>query len=154
MSLLYGEAFSSTNLVIGTSNKSELLVGYYTKWGDGASDFLPLGDLYKSQVYTLAKKLEVPDNILQRVPTAELWEGQSDEEELGISYKTLDKILLGLERQTPISVISSKTGIEINSVSRIEALVKSTIHKRVFPPVCKIGRRTVGLDWRETIGSK
>ena len=154
MSLLYGEAFSSTNLVIGTSNKSELLVGYYTKWGDGASDFLPLGDLYKSQVYTLAKKLEVPDNILQRVPTAELWEGQSDEEELGISYKTLDKILLGLERQTPISVISLKTGIEIDSVSRIDALVKSTIHKRVFPPVCKIGRRTVGLDWRETIGSK
>ena len=154
MSLLYGEAFSSNNLVIATSNKSELLVGYYTKWGDGASDLLPLGDLYKSQVYSLAKELEVPEDILQRAPTAELWEGQSDEEELGISYKTLDKILLGLERQTSISAISSKTGIAIDSVSRIDDLVKSTIHKRVFPPVCKIGRRTVGLDWRETIGSK
>ena len=151
---MYGEAFSSNNLVIGTSNKSELLVGYYTKWGDGASDLLPLGDLYKSQVYSLAKELEVPEDILQRAPTAELWEGQSDEEELGISYKTLDKILLGLERQTSISAISSKTGIAIDSVSRIDDLVKSTIHKRVFPPVCKIGRRTVGLDWRETIGSK
>ena len=98
--------------------------------------------------------MRVPEDILQRVPTAELWEGQSDEEELGISYKTLDKILLGLERQTSISAISSKTGIAIDSVSRIDDLVKSTIHKRVFPPVCKIGRRTVGLDWRETIGSK
>ena len=98
--------------------------------------------------------MEVPEDILQRAPTAELWEGQSDEEELGISYKTLDKILLGLERQTSISAISSKTGIAIDSVSRIDDLVKSTIHKRVFPPVCKIGRRTVGLDWRETIGSK
>tara|TARA_B100000965_G_C19596092_1_gene760328 strand:- start:2521 stop:3324 length:804 start_codon:yes stop_codon:yes gene_type:complete len=154
MSLLYGEAFFSNDLVIGTSNKSELLVGYYTKWGDGASDFLPLGDLYKSQVYNLAKDLEVPVSILERIPTAELWEGQSDEEELGISYETLDKILLGLERQISLSDISSKTGIGMDSVSRIEALVKSTIHKRVFPPVCKIGRRTVGLDWRETIGSK
>ena len=144
----------SNDLVIGTSNKSELLVGYYTKWGDGASDFLPLGDLYKSQVYNLAKDLEVPVSILERIPTAELWEGQSDEEELGISYETLDKILLGLERQISLSDISSKTGIGMDSVSRIEALVKSTIHKRVFPPVCKIGRRTVGLDWRETIGSK
>ena len=77
MSLLYGEAFSSNTLVMGTSNKSELLVGYYTKWGDGASDFLPMGDLYKSQVYVLAKDLNIPEAILKRVPTAELWDGQS-----------------------------------------------------------------------------
>ena len=154
MSLLYGEAFSSNTLVMGTSNKSELLVGYYTKWGDGASDFLPMGDLYKSQVYTLAKNLNIPDAILKRVPTAELWEGQSDEEELGIDYPTLDKILLGLERQLSVNDISSNTGISIESISRIDNLIKLSIHKRVFPPVCKIGRRTVGLDWRETIGSK
>ena len=154
MSLLYGEAFSSNTLVMGTSNKSELLVGYYTKWGDGASDFLPMGDLYKSQVYTLAKNLNIPDAILKRVPTAELWEGQSDEEELGIDYPTLDKILLGLERQLSVNEISSNTGISIESISRIDNLIKLSIHKRVFPPVCKIGRRTVGLDWRETIGSK
>ena len=154
MSLLYGEAFSSKYLVIGTSNKSELLVGYYTKWGDGASDFLPMGDLYKSQVYTLARDLQVPPKILDRVPTAELWEGQSDEEELGISYDNLDKILLGLERQLSSKQLSDRTGIDIKSIDRIDSLVKFSIHKRVFPPVCKIGRRTVGLDWRETIGSK
>lgn len=154
MSLLYGEAFSSNTLVMGTSNKSELLVGYYTKWGDGASDFLPMGDLYKSQVYALAKDLNIPEAILKRVPTAELWEGQSDEEELGIDYPTLDKILLGLERQLSVNEISSNTGISAESISRIDNLIKLSIHKRVFPPVCKIGRRTVGLDWRETIGSK
>ena len=154
MSLLYGEAFSSNSLVIGTSNKSELLVGYYTKWGDGASDFLPLGDLYKSQVYTLARSLEVPTEILDRTPTAELWDGQSDEEELGISYDLLDQILEGLERQLNFSNISNSTGISMESIKRIDELVKFTIHKRIFPPVCKIGRRTVGLDWRETIGSK
>lgn len=154
MSLLYGEAFSSNTLVMGTSNKSELLVGYYTKWGDGASDFLPIGDLYKSQVYALATNLNIPEAILKRVPTAELWEGQSDEEELGIDYPTLDKILLGLERQLSVNDISSNTGISIDSISRIDNLIKLSIHKRVFPPVCKIGRRTVGLDWRETIGSK
>ena len=154
MSLLYGEAFSSNTLVMGTSNKSELLVGYYTKWGDGASDFLPMGDLYKSQVYALAKDLNISEAILKRVPTAELWEGQSDEEELGIDYPTLDKILLGLERQLSVNDISSNIGISVESISRIDNLIKLSIHKRVFPPVCKIGRRTVGLDWRETIGSK
>ena len=154
MSLLYGEAFSSNTLVMGTSNKSELLVGYYTKWGDGASDFLPIGDLYKSQIYVLADNLNVPEGILKRVPTAELWEGQSDEEELGIDYSALDKILLGLERQLSFKDISLKTGISIESISRIDNFIKLSIHKRVFPPVCKIGRRTVGLDWRETIGSK
>ena len=154
MSLLYGEAFSSNTLVMGTSNKSELLVGYYTKWGDGASDFLPMGDLYKSQVYVLAKDLNIPEAIIKRVPTAELWDGQSDEEDLGIDYPTLDKILLGLERQLSVNTISSNTGISVESISSIDNLIKLSIHKRVFPPVCKIGRRTVGLDWRETIGSK
>ena len=153
MSLLYGYGFSSNSLVIGTSNKSELLIGYYTKWGDGASDFLPMGDLYKSQVYALARSLDVPTEILERIPTAELWEGQSDEEELGISYESLDKILLGLEKQLSSTELAKSTGINVESINRIDDLVKRTIHKRVFPPVCKIGRRTVGLDWRETIGS-
>ena len=154
MSLLYGEAFSSNCLVLGTSNKSEILVGYYTKWGDGASDLLPMGDLYKSQIYTIAKDLEIPIDILDRVPTAELWEGQSDEEDLGISYSSLDKILLGLEKQFSTDELSKSTGIDSESIDRISNLVNLAIHKRVFPPVCKIGRRTVGFDWRETIGSK
>ena len=153
MSILYGEAFSSKYLVIGTSNKSELLVGYYTKWGDGASDFLPIGDLYKSQVYNLARNLKIPADILVRAPTAELWEGQSDEEDLGLPYEKLDKILLGLEQQLDYRELSKLSQIDIKTIDRIEKLVNFTIHKRVFPPVCKIGRRTVGIDWRETIGS-
>ncbi|MEE3242693.1 MAG: NAD(+) synthase, partial [Candidatus Thermoplasmatota archaeon] len=114
----------------------------------------PMGDLYKSQVYRLAKELGILEEIIERKPTAELWEGQTDEDELGIDYTTLDQILLGLESQLPFKSISSKTDIALDSVERIDNLVKSSIHKRVFPPVCKIGRRTVGLDWRETIGSK
>ncbi len=153
MTFLYGEAFNSKSLVMGTSNKSELLVGYYTKWGDGASDLLPIGDLYKSQVYLMAEALGVPKKIIERKPTAELWEGQTDEDELGIDYSTLDQILLGLERQFSFKSVSSKTGIDLETIKRIDNLIKLSIHKRVFPPVCKIGRRTVGLDWRETIGS-
>lgn len=153
MTFLYGEAFNSGSLVIGTSNKSELLVGYYTKWGDGASDLLPIGDIYKSQVYLLAEILGVPKEILERKPTAELWDGQTDEDELGIDYSTLDQILLGIERQFSFKSLSSKTGIDLDTIKRIDSLIKLSIHKRVFPPVCKIGRRTVGLDWRETIGS-
>jgi NAD+ synthase len=153
MTFLYGDAFNSGSLVMGTSNKSELLVGYYTKWGDGASDLLPIGDIYKSQVYLLAEVLGVPKAILERKPTAELWDGQTDEDELGIDYSTLDQILLGIERQFSFKSLSSKTGIDLDAIKRIDNLIKLSIHKRVFPPVCKIGRRTVGLDWRETIGS-
>ena len=76
MVLLYGAAAERGALVLGTSNKSELLTGYYTKWGDGGSDLLPLGDLYKSQVKLLAVALDVPEAIRERAPTAELWEGQ------------------------------------------------------------------------------
>ena len=101
----------------------------------------------------MSEALGVPKEIIERKPTAELWEGQTDEDELGINYSTLDQILLGLERQFSFKSISSKTGIDLGTIKRIDNLIKLSIHKRVFPPVCKIGRRTVGLDWRETIGS-
>ena len=111
-------------------------------------------DWCRTILYLISKKLGITKEIIERKPTAELWEGQTDEDELGIDYTTLDQILLGLERQLSFKDVSSKTGIALGSVERIDNLVKSSIHKRVFPPVCKIGRRTVGLDWRETIGSK
>ena len=154
MSLLYGQGFSSNYLVVGTSNKSELLIGYYTKWGDGATDFLPIGDLYKSQIFTLGKLLEIPSEILNRKPTAELWPGQTDEEDLGFNYSDLDSVLFELERFSSLSKIADKTGFSATKINKISDLIKHSIHKRVFPPVCKIGLRTVGLDWRETIGSK
>ena len=83
-------------LVVGTGNKSELLMGYFTKWGDGGVDLLPIGDLYKTQVRELSAKLGLPRSVLEREPTAGLWEGQTDEQELGISYADLDQILFGL----------------------------------------------------------
>ena len=154
MSILYGAGFSSNRLVVGTSNKSELLIGYWTKWGDGGTDFLPIGDLYKSQVYSLGEELGVPSGILSRKPTAELWEGQTDEEEFGFTYSELDQVLFNLERFDSVSQISEKTGISLEKIAKIKELIQLSIHKRVFPPVCKIGLRTVGLDWRETIGTQ
>ena len=154
MSLLYGAGFSSNRLVIGTSNKSELLIGYWTKWGDGGTDFLPIGDLYKSQVFKLGKILKIPSEILDRKPTAELWPDQTDEEEFGFSYWELDNVLVELEKFNSVSQISEKTGISIEKIDKIRGLIRTSIHKRVFPPVCKIGFRTVGLDWRETIGTQ
>ena len=154
MSLLYGTGFSSNYLVIGTSNKSELLIGYWTKWGDGGTDFLPIGDLYKTQVFELGKILGIPSEILLRKPTAELWPDQTDEQEFGFTYQELDSVLFELESFHSVSQINEKTGISIEKISKIKGLIQASIHKRVFPPVCKIGIRTVGLDWRETIGSQ
>ena len=154
MSLLYGAGFSSNYLVIGTSNKSELLIGYWTKWGDGGTDFLPIGDLYKSQVFELGKVLDVPSGILIRKPTAELWPDQTDEEEIGLTYAELDNVLIELEKFNSAHLISEKMGISLEKIERVKGLIRTSIHKRVFPPVCKIGFRTVGLDWRETIGTQ
>ena len=153
MVLLYGAAAERGALVLGTSNKSELLTGYYTKWGDGGSDLLPLGDLYKSQVKLLAVALDVPEAIRERAPTAELWEGQTDEQELGLPYAQLDQVLAGLERHDSQAQVAARSHASDVEVEHVAALVQRSIHKRIFPPVCKLGRRTVGIDWRETTGA-
>ena len=152
MSLLYAKSNQTNRLVVGTSNKSELLIGYYTKWGDGGADLLPIGDLYKTQVYQLAKEMNVPQKIIERKPTAELWEGQTDEREIGMKYSELDKILMGLERKFDDEKIIEKMEVNVEQIKRTKEMIKGTIHKRIFPPVCKIGIRTVGIDWREVIG--
>ncbi|MCI4371732.1 MAG: NAD+ synthase, partial [Thermoplasmata archaeon] len=99
MAVLYYIANAEDRVVMGTGNKSEILVGYFTKWGDGGADFLPIGDLYKTQVREMAQSLSLPTEIVDKIPTAGLWPGQTDEGELGISYDELDRILLGLELQ-------------------------------------------------------
>jgi NAD+ synthase len=136
-------------LVMGTSNKSELLVGYFTKFGDGGADFCPIGDLYKTEVRELAKKLCVPQNIIDKVPTAGLWKGQTDEGELGVSYDDLDGILLGLEMGVPLEDIASSNRIALKKVEAVWKMHMATVHKRKMPLIPKIGLRTVGLDWRE-----
>ena len=149
MIVLYYVANTEDRLVIGTGNKSELLTGYFTRWGDGGVDFLPIGDLYKTQVRAMARHLGVPEKIVKKVPTAGLWPGQTDEGELGISYDELDRVLLGIELQMEPEVIAEKTGVRLAEARRVEALVASMAFKRKPPLIPKVGIRTVGLDWRE-----
>lgn len=149
MTVLYALARDCGRLVMGTGNKSELLQGYFTKYGDGGVDLLPIGDLYKTQVRALSKQLGLPQEILDRPPSAGFWEGQTDEEELGITYADLDRVLFGVEQLCRPEEIHERTGIPMDTVHRITERIMLTRHKRRPPPVAKVGLRTVGLDWRE-----
>ncbi len=149
MIALYHMAAGENRVVMGTGNKSELLTGYFTKFGDGGSDFAPIGDLYKTQVWELSRQVGVPDYIVSRKPSAGLWEGQTDEDELGMDYKTLDTVLHGIELLKTCDEISEETGIPPEVVRRVDRMVKKSVHKRKTPLIPKVGLRTVGLDWRE-----
>jgi len=149
--LLYYFANHHNCLVAGTGNKSELLLGYFTKFGDGAADVCPIGDLYKTQVYELAGELGVPDGIIRKPPTAGLIDGQTDEGELGLPYSALDRILHGIELRRPENEIARSTGIPLEEVERIMSMVRRSAHKRQPVAIPKIGIRTPGLDWRENI---
>lgn len=149
MIVLYHAAHSMNYLVAGTGNKSELLVGYFTKYGDGAADLLPIGDLYKTQVVSLAEKIGIPDTIIEKRPSAALWPGQSDEEELGISYEDLDSVLMGIEIGFDTDEISERTGLDVQKVESVVSLVKASAHKRRLGLIPKLGISTIGVDWRE-----
>jgi len=149
MIVLYFTANTEGRVVMGTGNKSELLTGYFSKFGDGAADFLPIGDLYKTQVREMAHYLALPPEIVEKVPTAGLWPGQTDEGELGISYDELDRILLGIELQLEPEAIAQKAGVPLDHVAYVQKLVTSSVHKRKMPLIPKVGARTIGLDWRE-----
>ncbi|UCB46859.1 MAG: NAD+ synthase [Spirochaetota bacterium] len=134
MIILYDVASREGGLVIGTGNKTELLTGYFTLYGDGGCSIEPLGDLYKTEVWELAQIVGVPKKIISRKPTAELWENQTDETELGIKYRTLDEILwYYIERNNnPDEIV--KFGYEREIVEKVVALVKRTKFKRHTPP--------------------
>jgi NAD+ synthase len=149
MLVLYALANAQRRLVVGTGNKSELLLGYFTKYGDGGVDVLPIGDLYKTQVRELAEQLGLPRRIRERLPTAGFWEGQSDEGELGLSYAILDQILVGVEQLRGESEIARLIGQPLASVSRVVRRVEENRHKRRTPPIPKISLRTIGIDWRD-----
>ncbi len=136
MVFLYMHANIEGLLVAGAGNRSELLLGYFTKYGDGGVDFLPIGGLYKTQVYQLARHLEIPEEIIRKKPSAGLWPGQTDEGELGVTYEIADMILyclidLGLDPKSTISL----TGASEQEVYRVIELVKSSTHKRATPPI-------------------
>ncbi|MGQ9583604.1 MAG: NAD(+) synthase [Thermoplasmatota archaeon] len=151
MLLLYLEANRSGRLVVGTGNKSEILTGYFTKYGDGAADLMPIGDLYKTQVREMAAGLGVPERIRALAPSAGLYPGQTDEAELGVPYETLDRILLGLELGLGPEELVRRTGARTGDIERVMRMVEAGVHKRLLPPIPKLGIRTVGLDWREEL---
>ncbi len=148
MIVLFDQSHKEKALVIGTSNKSELMLGYGTWFGDMASSINPLGDLYKIQERQLAAHLGVPEKILKKVPSADLWAGQTVEGELGFSYELADQILYLLvdERWRPKEIIEA--GFPSETVLRIEKIVAASQFKRALPTIAKLSRRTVGIDFQ------
>ncbi|ACV24483.1 NAD+ synthase [Methanocaldococcus fervens] len=138
MCILYYFANKYNLLVAGTSNKSEIYVGYGTKYGDTACDIRPIGNLFKTEVRELAKYLGVPKEIINKPPSAGLWEGQTDEEELGIKYETLDKILKLYEEGKSKEEISKELNISVDVVEHVFNLIKKNEHKRTLPPTPEI----------------
>jgi NAD+ synthase len=124
-------------------------LGYYTKFGDGGSDVAPIGDIYKTQVKGLARYLGIPEQIIKKPPTAGLVAGQTDEEELGLSYEMIDKILYGLECDVPMKKIAGILGLDEQTIERIKFKVEQNRHKRKFAKIPKLGLKTIGVDLYE-----
>lgn len=134
MSVSYFYANSKNYLVCGTGNKSEILIGYFTKHGDGACDIEPIGDLYKTDVYQLAEYMDVPQKILDKPPRAGLWNNQTDEDEIGMAYELIDKILyLNLEKALSIDKIADNLDISVDNVNMIINRVNRNEHKSKVP---------------------
>ncbi|MBU4310984.1 NAD+ synthase [bacterium] len=137
MIALYDQAAKYKALVLGTSNKTELLLGYFTKYGDGGVDIEPLGNLYKTQVRQLAKDLGIPERIIKKVPTAGFWPGQTDEGELGFTYEEADKLLYHMldEKKNDEELI--ELGFKKEFIEKVRDKIKNTEHKRKPVPIAK-----------------
>ncbi len=148
MIVLYDESAKENALVIGTGNKTEILLGYTTLFGDSACAINPIGDLYKTQIFELAKHLNVPKEVIDKKPSADLWEGQTDEEEMGITYSMVDKFLYEKvdERRTDEELI--KLGFEKSFVEKINKMISRNQFKRLPPLIAKVSNRTVNVDFR------
>ena len=131
---LYACANKKNMLVVGTGNRSEHMVGYFTKYGDGGTDFEPISHLYKTEVWAMAKYLKLPKKIINKTPSAELWDGQTDEKELGITYKELDRILDYIDEENIYKSIAGDLKISQSKVSKVLMLISKSAHKREVPP--------------------
>ena len=147
MCILYYYSGQMGRLVLGSSNKTELMLGYFTKFGDGAADLLPLGDLYKTQLFGLAKFLEIPESIIQKKSSARLWAAQFTEDELGFPFVQLDKILQCFEAYSNVShddidrtIHKEFPEISPDAIQKIQWRIAHNQHKIVFPPICKISK--------------
>jgi NAD+ synthase len=141
--MLYYYSGLMGRLVLGSSNKSELMVGYFTKFGDGAADLLPLGDLYKTQLLGLARYLEIPSSLVDKRSSARLWAGQYTEDELGLSFIKLDQVLQFIELDKDLnydvqSISNEFPGLSLDVIQQVLNRIKNNGHKLTSPPICKI----------------
>jgi NAD+ synthase len=148
MIVLYDISHKEKALVIGTSNRTELLLGYSTLWGDSASALNPLGDLLKTQVWQLAEYVGLPERVVKKPPSADLWQGQTDEGEMGIEYKTADGIItLLIDQRLSIESIVAH-GFSRRQIGKIAEKIRRSQFKRLPPIIAKLGHRTVNRDFR------
>jgi NAD+ synthase len=148
MMILYYYANHQNRIVVGSSDKSEAMLGYFTKWGDAASDIAPIIDLYKTQVRQLALHLGVPRSIVEKPSTPGLWPGQTAEKEIGLKYETLDQILYCFSHFIPEKTIASQLHLPVEAIGRIKQKWLQTEHKRQMPLGPKLQYRTIGKDFR------
>jgi NAD+ synthase len=147
MMVLYDTSVTWGGLVVGTGNKTESLIGYTTLFGDSACAFNPIGDLYKTQVRQISLTMGVPDVILRKAPSADLWPGQTDEVEAGFTYHELDRLLFWMidRRRTDAELLAM--GFDAATIERVGRMVAASEFKRQVPPIAKLGPRTTGVDY-------
>jgi len=148
MIVLYDLSARERALVIGTSNKTEILVGYGTQHGDLASAINPLGDLYKSQIWQLAEAIGVPRPVIEKAPSADLWEGQTDESEMGVTYAKLDALLFEMVDERHSDEELASMGFDSTLIKRVRGLIQKNQFKRRPPVIAKVSYRTVNVDFR------
>lgn len=147
MIVLYDRSEDFRGLVVGAGNKTEILLGYSTLWGDMAAAINPIGDLYKTQVRQLARALNVPAPIIAKPPSADLWAGQTDEAELGFTYEEVDKLLYLLVDQRYLPDECVEAGFDKSFVDKVVTRIRCNQFKRMMPVIAKISNRTIGYDF-------
>lgn len=146
MIVLFDQSAANNALVVGTGNKTEILLGYSTLYGDAASAFNPLGDLYKTQIRQLAGAMGLPEVIIQKPPSADLWVGQTDESELGFTYDQVDKLLYLLVEKHKTIEECVMAGFERKFAEQVLARIRQYRFKRVMPPIARITQGDAGLN--------
>lgn len=148
MTILFDHSALLRALVLGTSNKTELLLGYGTLYGDMASALNPIGDIYKSQVWQLSRAMGVPKEVIEKQPSADLWAGQTDEEELGFSYRQVDELLYRMVDQRLTNTELVADGFEREFIESIYSKIQNSHFKRRLPIIAKVSNRTIDRDFR------
>ncbi len=147
MVVLYDQSAAFRGLVVGTGNKTEILLGYTTLYGDSANALNPIGDLYKTQVRQLSHAMGVPESVITKAPSADLWTGQTDEGELGFTYADVDELLTLLVDQRYSAQECMEAGFPAPFVNNVVERVRRNHFKRILPPIAKLTNRTIGYDF-------